>query len=192
MAHVFDEFKDVQLMVFAPASNPELSFDKKAFRIIDRKLHPDYKPGKLTNDICVLYVWPWSVIRDTKEVFHIDQVLSPLKLGVKRKYDMDVDRWKILGYHTENSECMHETEGGWIPRYALHHDVNCGYKTILMKSLAGPGMSGGPWTYLSTDHDEYIVNGIQSHRCDQNSVSISPHFTREMLGALGLKIQYTL
>ena len=39
---------------------------------------------------------------------------------------------------------MCETEGGWISQYALDHDVNCGHKTILMNSEAGPGMSGGP------------------------------------------------
>ena len=183
-------------IIFAPASNPKLTKPEDIYLICGKHPHPGYErsSGKATNDVCVLYVWPWP-INDVP----IYQALSPLKLAVKSFFNKE-DGWKVIGYPSDENACMYIIEGNYLPQHMITDRgaiATFGCMTILMDTQSKGGMSGGPWIHCSMHHDEFVVNGIQSHVSFLHSqkfpsVSISPHFSKEMLEKLGLEIHYDL
>jgi len=195
VAHVFDpnKFEDAEHMIFVPASNSGLSDKMNIFHIVDKRLHSQYESGPASlNDICVLYVWPYPTSNNPP----IYEALTPLKLAVKDYFGPE-DGWMIIGYPSDQPKqtplhTMLEMPSKYIPNHKVKNKckVNLGFMTILADVVAEGGMSGGPWIYAT--RDEFVVNGIQSHVCHSNSVSISPHFTKELLKDLDLQVEVDL
>ena len=182
VAHAFDKFEQTQYLIFAPASNADLSNQDTIYLILPgergRVIHPDYRPGEAKNDICILYVLP-SPNRGNAP---IDRTLSPLQLTVKQTFSTE-DRWTVLGYPVQAPTRVKAIDGNYVLPSEDDEPL-----TIRINNAAREGMSGGPWILHNSDSK---VNGIQSQLKYPSMHAISPKFREDLLDRLHLDYDIT-